>query len=355
MLCAAALSCSKTDPRRFLIHSAKVPSIAFINGGEKIVVAKSTSLGWVVSTHNLNEGHEQRVIVAEGESFSLAVSPVGPAIAFVQSNSNRTELIILASPESVPVVISDDDSVPLWPVFSPDGKSISYAATAKNGRSEIRIVSVEGASVRVVTDGQAVDIMPSYSLTGDAILFWRASSFGRASFVSSERYHNWSLCRVDLGSGEVVCKSNALLYNIEMRAPCVCNDVGYFTSDRVAGSDIWSFSEESLEYMRPVDFEDLFFGSEVVPDARNVRISSPQCFGPYAVAFQMTINELAAHEMNLPENIYVFNNGSKELKQITNSALPIAAFAVSPDGARLALLFATGAIEIIDLDKAKIL
>src|SRR5438128_2394874 len=109
----------------------------------------------------------------EHQNVAFAVSRDGAWIVFSAADG---DLYLLHLATLQVRRLTESKAVESTPAFSPDGKSIVYAADSQNGnRSGIFLRSLDGKKVRQVTgDANVYDTMPVYSPDGSEIVFGRA-------------------------------------------------------------------------------------------------------------------------------------------------------------------------------------
>jgi eukaryotic-like serine/threonine-protein kinase len=121
-------------------------------------------------------GSEERLFVAAGSSYPLAWSPDGRTLAFVTTNPETAQDILLldtAAP-SQPRVWLQTPFREGAPVFSPDGRWVAYASDA-SGRPEIYVRPLAGAGETVnVSSGGGVE--PTWPRNSRELFFRRGAA-----------------------------------------------------------------------------------------------------------------------------------------------------------------------------------
>jgi dipeptidyl aminopeptidase/acylaminoacyl peptidase len=109
----------------------------------------------------------------EHGNVAFDIAPDGEHVVFVAADAN----LYLLHMQSLQVQqLTKAKGKQFTPAFSPDGKSIAYAAAEADTKGKALFVrSLDGKQVRQLTDGANVsDFGPSYSPDGSKIVFGRA-------------------------------------------------------------------------------------------------------------------------------------------------------------------------------------
>src|SRR2546429_407255 len=104
---------------------------------------------------------------------AIDVSPRSDQIVFVGAGLGATDLYLLHLPTRKVTRIAQTLKYEQDPVFSPDGESVVYAASASSDEpAHIFLCSLDGKhSRRLTKDDQYSDSMPSFSRDGSQITF----------------------------------------------------------------------------------------------------------------------------------------------------------------------------------------
>jgi TolB protein len=147
-------------------------------------------------------------------NFEPAVSPDGQSIAFVSSRDGNAELYSMTADGGAPQRLTDsrgDDSQPMW---SPDARSIAFTSGRDPARGHDAFVLelATGSVTPLVRDGSRKESALvrdlAFSPRGDRIAFTElVSARGTAAIVI-----------VDVGTGEVLTRSDAALMDGEQQA-----------------------------------------------------------------------------------------------------------------------------------------
>ena len=100
------------------------------------------------------------------------ISPDGSRIAFVSTRGGTAEIWTSQLDGSAPAQLSDLRTACRHPRWSPDGRSIAFAASQSgSGRSHIYVVDVSSGLVRRLTSGTSDDMWPTWSHDAQWVYF----------------------------------------------------------------------------------------------------------------------------------------------------------------------------------------
>lgn len=72
---------------------------------------------------------------------------------------------------NVVTTLTNDDSNPQFPAWSPDGTRIAFSAVDGTGNRDIYVMNADGTEITRITEDPAIDYMPSWSPDGGSIAF----------------------------------------------------------------------------------------------------------------------------------------------------------------------------------------
>jgi len=129
--------------------------------------------------------------LVEHGNVSFDISPDGQKVVFASADG---DLYLLHIPTSRVSQLTRTAANEGKPAFSPDGKSIAYAAAMEGRRGSCLFVrSLDGKRVRQLTNDPATsDSMPSYSPDGSHIVFARAHRH-RPYSMGGWKWDDWDL------------------------------------------------------------------------------------------------------------------------------------------------------------------
>jgi Tol biopolymer transport system component len=120
--------------------------------------------------------------------ITFSVAPDEQAIAFNAAGKGGMDLYLLDLRSRSVRRIAETPDYEVAPCFSPDGKSIAYAAGRPGDRADhLYVRSLEGRQVRQLTSGEANDCSPSYFPDGSRIIFARDTHYKWGGLAA-----NWS-------------------------------------------------------------------------------------------------------------------------------------------------------------------
>jgi Tol biopolymer transport system component len=130
--------------------------------------------------------------------ISFDISPQGDRLVFNAVGQGGRDLFLLNLKTLRVTPVAETPDYEVDPAFSPDGKSIVFAAGKPGERADHLFVrSLDGKTVRQLTDDDANDSAPKFSPDGSQVVFMRDKTYlwgGKAA--------NW-------GGDEVACIVNA--------------------------------------------------------------------------------------------------------------------------------------------------
>ncbi len=130
-----------------------------------------------------------------------ALSPDGTRVAYIAVNrvggADLRELD-LRTGETRVLHNASDLSLAATPDYSPDGRYVVFSLWRLDWGRDIALVDTRDGSLRLLTDDRAQDLTPAFSPDGASVLF------------ASDRTAIFNAYELDLGSGDVVQRSNVL-------------------------------------------------------------------------------------------------------------------------------------------------
>ncbi len=148
---------------------------------ERIVVLGL--LFWVASFLRgcMNEHNRPNL---EGDTF--AISPGGDTLVFNGAGEGGRDLYLLELTSRRVTRIAATPDYEVYPAFSPDGKSIVYAASKPGDRADhIFVRSLDGKTVKQLTAENANDRSPVFSPDGCLIAFTRSKKYNWGGLAAS--------------------------------------------------------------------------------------------------------------------------------------------------------------------------
>ena len=133
----------------------------------------SKSTMWIVSVN----GGAAREVKGTGDAAQPVWSPSGVRIAYWSNTGGQRDLYTIAAGGGTRVPVTNDAALDWCPVWSPDGKFL-YFASDRGGSMNLWRIAIDeatgqprGTPEAVVTGVQAWNEMPSFSKSGDRLVF----------------------------------------------------------------------------------------------------------------------------------------------------------------------------------------
>jgi Tol biopolymer transport system component len=116
-------------------------------------------------------------------------SPDDAQLVFQSNRNGKDQVFVLDMDDGAIRQLTDLPGGAESPVFSPDGKSIVFAAYVGEGNNDVFVMNADGSGIRQLTDGPGYDGHPHWSADGGRVVFNsdRTSPDPDASW--SERWH----------------------------------------------------------------------------------------------------------------------------------------------------------------------
>lgn len=112
------------------------------------------------------------------QDTTIAISPTDDAILFNATGTGGRDLFLLNLNNYSVVQITDSPNYEVAPSFSPDGKTVVYAAGVPGDRADhIFTIGCNGESSEQLTDVDANDTSPRFSPDGSMIVFARDKTY----------------------------------------------------------------------------------------------------------------------------------------------------------------------------------
>lgn len=132
-------------------------------------------LGIALIVHKCTNEHSRGI--GHG-NISFGISPSGDSLVFNAKVEGGRDLFVLDLDSSRVTRIAATPDYEVDPEFSPDGKSVVYAAGKPGDRADhIFLRSLDGATVEQLTTGDANDASPAFSPDGSRIVFTRDKTY----------------------------------------------------------------------------------------------------------------------------------------------------------------------------------
>ena len=153
----------------------------------------------------------------EHGNVSIDLSPDGAAVVF--SSADGDLFLFTIETESV-IRLTKTDAIESVPSFSPDGKSIVYAAVEQaNSSSNICTLNLtNNVSSQLTRETKQSDFLPHYSPDGKKIVFGRAYR-NRPYSMGGTTWDNWDVCEMDAKGDNVKRLTNENYYKLSRMIP----------------------------------------------------------------------------------------------------------------------------------------
>jgi len=117
------------------------------------------------------DGTDLRAIDTNGDAALYPVwSPDGERIAFAAKRNGNTDIWIMQADGAQPRQLTANEANDTYPTWSPDGKRLAFTSD-RSGNSDIWIMDDDGGGLFQVTDDSANDTNPAWSPDGRFIAF----------------------------------------------------------------------------------------------------------------------------------------------------------------------------------------
>lgn len=137
----------------------------------------------------------------EHGNVAMSISPSGKTIVFSDA---QADLWLFGLTTKTATRLTSSSEQESTPSFSPDGKTIVYAATSEDGQgTSIFSRSIDGDEVRRLThDQQVSDFRPCFAPDGKSIAFARAH-LHRPYSMGGWTWDDWDVCVMDKDGGNL--------------------------------------------------------------------------------------------------------------------------------------------------------
>jgi eukaryotic-like serine/threonine-protein kinase len=122
---------------------------------------------WRISGHTI----ERHPVSSTVQDAFPHFSPSGKRIAFTSARSGSQQIWVANADGTQAVPLTSFGRFCYFPRWSPDGRSIVFAAIAENGSGDIWIVDADGGTPRRLTNGPGSSSEPSFSHDGKWLYF----------------------------------------------------------------------------------------------------------------------------------------------------------------------------------------
>ena len=161
-------------------------------------------------------GYDEESKVEHG-NVSIDLSPDGAAVVFSAADGDL--YLFTIKTESV-TRLTTTDAIESVPSFSPDGKSIVYAAVENvNSSSNIyKLNLANNVSSQLTRETKRSDFLPHYSPDGKKIVFGRAYR-NRPYGTGGTTWDNWDVCEMDANGNNLKRLTNKNYYQLSRMIP----------------------------------------------------------------------------------------------------------------------------------------
>jgi Tol biopolymer transport system component len=207
--------------------------------------------------------------------ITFGISPAGEALVFNAAGVGELDLYLLDLKTQRVTRIAATPDYEVDPEFSPDGKSVAYAAGKPGDRADhIFLRSLDGKTVKQLTMEDANDASPAFSPDGSLIAFTRDKTYNWGGLAS-----NW-----DAGGVLCVIRTDGTAFREVTKGGSIASEP-HFSPD---GKSILFWEDEGLYTVAsdgsqpPKRIDGLNAGEAVYsPDGRSIAFSSgryaPDC------------------------------------------------------------------------------
>ncbi len=113
------------------------------------------------------------LVVAPGRQLQVAVSPDGSELAWASHDGEERDIWRRPFTGGEPVRVTDHPADDQDPVFSPDGRRLSFFSTRDHEKPELYVVELADGAIERLTDNAFYDSGASWSPDGSRIVFTR--------------------------------------------------------------------------------------------------------------------------------------------------------------------------------------
>jgi Tol biopolymer transport system component len=217
----AEIDSSMPEPGRFSIRMAK-PLFVFL----LILVPVSLCVLFLRSCANAHFrgiGHSD---------FTIDVSGSGDSLVFNAAGTGGSDLYVLRLGDLSVTRIAETSEYEVTPSFSPDAKSVVYAAGIAGDRADhIFVRSLDGADTRQLTHADANDESPRLSPDGTTVVFERSKTYNWVGLAGNWLGRVICVVGIDGNNERQITADAALAYRPRFSADG--KSVNYSTDDGV--------------------------------------------------------------------------------------------------------------------------
>lgn len=224
-----------SDQRRANDRIPSLRSGQWSPDGKRVVFVKDGEPGKNVYLANSDGSGERRLNLTHPPSDW---SPDGTLFVYAELvGKTNYEVFVYDIADGVSVNVSKNAAFDADPLFSPDGKLISFISS-RDGNNEAYLMNLDGSSVKRLTNDPGIDAFPSVSPDGTQVIF-----------DSNRDGENVDLYVKDINNDLPPRKLTSLPSNEEHRGNCWSLDGSklLITSDQSGKSNIFVMSAESSD------------------------------------------------------------------------------------------------------------